>query len=204
MKKEIEWGRTAWHLTGVSLKGDCGPKRVQTCAPCTFILLRGAILNRTYGTYKNLPGIYLAICTNNIWSYLLWSPVIVVELFMLVAFILAFCQFWFRLFYEERNWGRSMHPKKRSLYFWIPFFFESTRCLLTFYCGTVVSYIWSYRSFLAGSALLELTIKCSTPLFRLSVCQKTHKQKERRLVPVLDTRNYVPLRGTIVNRTKEC
>ena len=39
-----------------------------------FILLRGTIVNRTYGTYKNLY-IYLFL-TNNIWFYLLWSPVI--------------------------------------------------------------------------------------------------------------------------------
>ena len=39
-------------------------------------LLRGTILNRTYGTHKNLPGIHFAIFTNHILSYLLWSPVI--------------------------------------------------------------------------------------------------------------------------------
>ena len=33
-----------------------------------FVLLRGTILNGTYGTHKKLPGIYLAIFTNNIWS----------------------------------------------------------------------------------------------------------------------------------------
>ena len=39
-------------------------------------VLRGAILNRTYGTYKKT--IYFAIFTDNIWSYsLVWSPVIV-------------------------------------------------------------------------------------------------------------------------------
>ena len=44
----------------------------------TNILLRGGILNRTYydGLHKNLPGIYLAIFTSNVRSYLLWSPVI--------------------------------------------------------------------------------------------------------------------------------
>ena len=41
------------------------------------LLLRGTTLNRTYGTHKNLPGISVAVFTNNIWSYLLWSPVIV-------------------------------------------------------------------------------------------------------------------------------
>ena len=41
-----------------------------------LLLLRGAIVNRTYGIHKNLPGIHLPIFTNNIWSYLLWSPVI--------------------------------------------------------------------------------------------------------------------------------
>ena len=33
-----------------------------------FVLVRGTILNGTYGTHKKLPGIYLAIFTNNIWS----------------------------------------------------------------------------------------------------------------------------------------
>ena len=40
-------------------------------------VLRGGIVNRTYSTHKNLPGTYFPIFTNNIWSYLLWSPVIV-------------------------------------------------------------------------------------------------------------------------------
>ena len=39
-------------------------------------VLRGTILNTTYDTHKKLPGIYLAIFTNNIWFYLLWSPVV--------------------------------------------------------------------------------------------------------------------------------
>ena len=42
-----------------------------------FCLLRGTILNRTYSIHKNLPGIYFPIFTNNIRSYLLWSPVVV-------------------------------------------------------------------------------------------------------------------------------
>ena len=33
-------------------------------------------IKQGYGIGKNLPGIYFAICDNNIWSYLLWSPVI--------------------------------------------------------------------------------------------------------------------------------
>ena len=33
------------------------------------LLLRGAIVNGTYGIHKNLPGIYLTIFTNNFWSY---------------------------------------------------------------------------------------------------------------------------------------
>ena len=37
-------------------------------------LLRGTIVNRTYGTDKN-PCIFL-VFTNNIWFYLLWPPVI--------------------------------------------------------------------------------------------------------------------------------
>ena len=36
------------------------------------------IPGRTYGTHNNLPWyIYFAIFTNNIWFYLLWSPVII-------------------------------------------------------------------------------------------------------------------------------
>ena len=36
----------------------------------TRALLRGTIMNRTCGIrHKNLPGIYLTICTNNSWSY---------------------------------------------------------------------------------------------------------------------------------------
>ena len=38
-------------------------------------LLRGTILNRTLG-YAQKP-VYCAIFTNNIWSCLLWSPVII-------------------------------------------------------------------------------------------------------------------------------
>ena len=44
----------------------------------TSILLRGTIVNRTSGIHKNLPGMYLPIFTDNIRSYLLWPPVIVV------------------------------------------------------------------------------------------------------------------------------
>ena len=46
-------------------------------------LLRGAILNRTYDTHKNLPGIYFDIFTISIWFYLLhtvWSRNIIVYL----------------------------------------------------------------------------------------------------------------------------
>ena len=37
-------------------------------------ILRGAIVNRTYGKHKKLN--ILSVFTNNIWSYLLWSPAI--------------------------------------------------------------------------------------------------------------------------------
>ena len=36
-----------------------------------FLLLRRTIVTRAYGTHKNL--FYLSLCTNNIYSYLLWS-----------------------------------------------------------------------------------------------------------------------------------
>ena len=39
-------------------------------------LFTGDRVNRTYGTHKNLPGIYLPVFTDNIWSYLPWSLVI--------------------------------------------------------------------------------------------------------------------------------
>ena len=42
------------------------------------LLLRGTIVNRTKGTDKNLPGIYLTIFTNNIWSCQLWTPVVLI------------------------------------------------------------------------------------------------------------------------------
>ena len=35
-------------------------------------ILRGTTVNRTYDTHKNLPGIYVPIFTDNIWSYLIW------------------------------------------------------------------------------------------------------------------------------------
>ena len=50
---------------------------MQERPPHKQFLLRGSVLHRTYGTHKNIPGIYLSILTNNIWFYLLWSPVIV-------------------------------------------------------------------------------------------------------------------------------
>ena len=40
------------------------------------VLLRGTIVNMTYRKDKNVSGIYLRIFTNNICSYLLWSPVV--------------------------------------------------------------------------------------------------------------------------------
>ena len=39
-------------------------------------LLRGTIVNRTYGTPKNLYEVYFLTFARNIWSYLLWPPVI--------------------------------------------------------------------------------------------------------------------------------
>ena len=49
--------------------------KVQKTWPNTLVL-RGAIVNRTHGLHKSLPGIYSPFFTHNIWSYLLWSPVI--------------------------------------------------------------------------------------------------------------------------------
>ena len=53
------------------------PSTTSVRVDSSALLLRGTIVNRTYGTRKNLPGIYLPIFTNNIWSYLMRSPVIV-------------------------------------------------------------------------------------------------------------------------------
>ena len=39
-----------------------------------FNLLRGTILNRTYGTHKNL---HISLFLPTIFSYLIWSPVII-------------------------------------------------------------------------------------------------------------------------------
>ena len=46
------------------------------CLPSVLALLRGTIVNRTYGTQKP---IHSPIFSTNIWSYLLWPPVIVVK-----------------------------------------------------------------------------------------------------------------------------
>ena len=40
-----------------------------------FLLLRGTIVNRTYGTHKKLHLHLFLLLNSNIWSYLLWSPV---------------------------------------------------------------------------------------------------------------------------------
>ena len=46
-------------------------------------------MSRTYGKHKNLPGIYFPFFISNIWSYLLWSPVIGVWLqFLSLFFVL--------------------------------------------------------------------------------------------------------------------
>ena len=42
------------------------------------IVLRGTIVNGTYLWYTSKP-MYLTIFTDNIWSYLLWSPVIALK-----------------------------------------------------------------------------------------------------------------------------
>ena len=60
------------------VKGSCfkiGPQIVNFFFPhrLRHLLLRGAIVNRTYGTHKNL---YISLFfTHNIWYYLLWSTV---------------------------------------------------------------------------------------------------------------------------------
>ena len=40
----------------------------------TWLLLRGTIVNRTYGRHKNQDMYYVAISSNCILSYLLWPP----------------------------------------------------------------------------------------------------------------------------------
>ena len=63
-----------------NIRGVAGITRVGMSAErdrnITSRLLRGGIVNRTYGTHKNLPGIYLPTFTHNIWPHSLWSPVI--------------------------------------------------------------------------------------------------------------------------------
>ena len=54
---------------------ECGAKGVNG-GLYNNTVYRGTVLNGAYGTHKDLPGIYFAIFTNNIWSYLIWSPVI--------------------------------------------------------------------------------------------------------------------------------
>ena len=51
-----------------------GPAPPLTAGGEELLILRGGIVNRTYGTHKKT--LYLPIFTNNIWSYLLWSPVV--------------------------------------------------------------------------------------------------------------------------------
>ena len=38
------------------------------------LLLRGTILNRTYDIHKNLPGIYLAIFTDDLFGTIYFGP----------------------------------------------------------------------------------------------------------------------------------
>ena len=57
------------------------------CFPVVFqsgflVILRGAILNRTYGTHKNLC-ISLFFTNSSVWSYLLWPPVVVLVFLVL-------------------------------------------------------------------------------------------------------------------------
>ena len=63
------YSRSRWYVDTDRGTGGHRPRRE---------LLRGIIVNRTYGAHKNL---YIYICfplfPNNIWSYLLWSPAIV-------------------------------------------------------------------------------------------------------------------------------
>ena len=48
------WGQTTWNLTGLSLKRDCGPERVKSSLFLRREVLRGGIVSRTCGVYKNL------------------------------------------------------------------------------------------------------------------------------------------------------
>ena len=45
-------------------------RRASSESPACQLLLRGTIVYSTYGTHKNLPGIYLPTFTNNSWSYI--------------------------------------------------------------------------------------------------------------------------------------
>ena len=60
----------AYYITGDSIGPTVHTKNLY------ISLFLPTVLNRTYGTHKK-PGIIFAIFTDNIWSYLLWSPEIV-------------------------------------------------------------------------------------------------------------------------------
>ena len=80
----------SWHTYDTS--ADCGirfhpcNRACGYCRPvlgtyhslcCNLQFSGGTIVNRTVCTHKNLPGTDFPVFTNNIWSYLPWSPVIV-------------------------------------------------------------------------------------------------------------------------------
>ena len=63
------------HTTGRPASRDSRAS-VAGIAPMPLIV-RGTIVNSTYVSHNNLPGIYLPIFANTIWYYLLWSAVII-------------------------------------------------------------------------------------------------------------------------------
>ena len=77
--------------------------------------MRGAVLNRTYGTDKNLRGICFALFTINIWSYLLWSPVILWRVDIFCAFRLWSCLQQLSFFQGRRDYKALLAAQKVCL-----------------------------------------------------------------------------------------
>ena len=79
--KFINYPGTYWDYDGRSCTAGARRDLLEYLVP-GILLFRGTIVNRICGKHKTLPGVPLAIFTDNIWSYLLWSPVILLAYFV--------------------------------------------------------------------------------------------------------------------------
>ena len=80
-KNHSRFGQTKTQIVSTMLKTNSS----QSIQEKKHVLLYGGpyqIPRRTCVIHKNLPGIYLSIFTNNIWSFLLWPPVILLSIFV--------------------------------------------------------------------------------------------------------------------------